>query len=44
MSVIVKDLNDKECLELSIIENIQRQDINPIDEGKAYKKLIDEFS
>jgi ParB family chromosome partitioning protein len=42
--VIVKDLSDKECLELSIIENIQRQDINPIEEGEAYKKLIDEFS
>jgi ParB family chromosome partitioning protein len=42
--VIVKDLSDKECLKLSIIENIQRQDINPIEEGEAYKKLIDEFS
>ena len=37
-------MSDKECLELSIIENIQRQDINPIEEGEAYKKLIDEFS
>ncbi|MDN5247536.1 PREDICTED: probable chromosome-partitioning protein ParB [Rhagoletis zephyria] len=42
--VIIKDLNDKECLEISIIENVQRQDINPIEEGDAYKKLIDEFS
>lgn len=42
--VIIKDLNDKECLEVSIIENIQRQDINPIEEGEAYRKLIDEFS
>lgn len=42
--VIIKDLSDKECLEVSIIENIQRQDINPIEEGEAYKKLIDEFS
>ncbi|MDR2831572.1 MAG: ParB/RepB/Spo0J family partition protein [Rickettsiales bacterium] len=41
--VIIKDLSDKACLEISIIENIQRQDINPIEEGEAYKKLIDEF-
>ncbi|MBV0899538.1 MAG: ParB/RepB/Spo0J family partition protein [Wolbachia endosymbiont of Fragariocoptes setiger] len=42
--VIIRDLNDRECLEISIIENVQRQDINPIEEGEAYKKLIDEFS
>ncbi|NSM56326.1 ParB/RepB/Spo0J family partition protein [Wolbachia endosymbiont of Atemnus politus] len=42
--VIIKDLSDKECLEVSIIENVQRQDINPIEEGEAYTKLIDEFS
>ena len=42
--VIIRDLDNKECLEISIIENVQRQDINPIEEGEAYKKLIDEFS
>ncbi|APR98848.1 ParB/RepB/Spo0J family partition protein [Wolbachia endosymbiont of Folsomia candida] len=42
--VIIKDLSDKACLEIAIIENIQRQDINPIEEGEAYKRLIDEFS
>lgn len=42
--VIIKDLSDKECLEISIIENVQRQDINPIEEGEAYRKLISEFS
>ncbi|MDD9331367.1 MAG: ParB/RepB/Spo0J family partition protein [Wolbachia sp.] len=42
--VIIKDLNDNEYLEVSIIENIQTQDINPIKEGEAYKRLIDEFS
>lgn len=42
--VIIRDLDDKQCLEIAIIENIQRQDINPIEEGEAYKKLIDEFS
>jgi len=42
--VIIRDLDNKQCLEIAIIENIQRQDINPIEEGEAYKKLIDEFS
>ncbi|HCE59688.1 MAG TPA: chromosome partitioning protein [Wolbachia sp.] len=42
--VVIRDLDDKQCLEIAIIENIQRQDINPIEEGEAYKKLIDEFS
>lgn len=42
--VIIRDLDDKQCLEIAIIENIQRQDINPIEEGEAYKKLIDDFS
>lgn len=40
---IVMDLSDKEILEISLIENIQRQDLNPIEEAIAYKKLIDEF-
>lgn len=42
--VVIRDLGDRECLEIAIIENVQRQDINPIEEGEAYKKLIDEFS
>lgn len=41
--VIIMDLSDKEVLEISLIENIQRQDLNPIEEAKAYKKLIHEF-
>ncbi|WP_027626059.1 ParB/RepB/Spo0J family partition protein [Clostridium lundense] len=41
--VIIMDLSDKEVLEISLIENIQRQDLNPIEEAKAYKKLIYEF-
>lgn len=40
---IVMDLNDKDTLEISLIENIQRQDLNPIEEAMAYKKLISDF-
>lgn len=41
---IVMDLSDKEVLEISLIENIQRQDLNSIEEAVAYKKLISEFN
>ncbi len=41
--VIVKDLTDKESFELAIIENVQRDDLNPIEEAEAYQRLVDEF-
>lgn len=41
---IIMDVTDKEVLEISLIENIQRQDLNPIEEALAYKKLIDNFN
>ncbi len=40
---IIKEASDLESLELSIIENIQRENLNPVDQAKAYKRLQDEF-
>ena len=42
--VIIKDLTEQEIVEISLIENIQREDLNPIEEAKAYKNLINEFN
>ena len=42
--VIILDLNDKQSLELAIIENIQREDLNSIEEAKGYDRLIAEFN
>lgn len=41
--VIVRELSDRETLALGIVENVQRQDLNPIEEAIAYQRLIDEF-
>ncbi|WP_022667708.1 ParB/RepB/Spo0J family partition protein [Desulfospira joergensenii] len=41
--VIVKDLTDEQVLEVSIIENIQRENLNVLEEAEAYARLIDEF-
>ncbi len=40
---LVRDLSDRETLELGIVENVQRSDLNPIEEGLAYQRLISDF-
>lgn len=42
--VIIKDYSEQELVEISLIENIQREDLNPIEEAMAFKRLMDEFS
>ncbi len=41
--VIIKDYSDEEIMEIALIENIQREDLNPIEEARAYRRLLDEY-
>ena len=44
LPVIIKDVGDADSLELSLIENIQREELNPIEEANAYRELIERFN
>lgn len=41
--VIIRDMDDEELFQIALVENLQRKDLNPIEEGQGYQKLIDDF-
>ncbi len=41
--VIIRELGDREALELAIVENVQRQDLSPLEEAEGYRRLLEEF-
>ena len=41
--IIIRDLDDTELLEVALVENVQREDLSPIEEAGAYQRLIDDF-
>ncbi|RLA86339.1 MAG: chromosome partitioning protein ParB [Deltaproteobacteria bacterium] len=41
--VIVREVSDREALEIALVENLQRQDLNPLEEAEAYRVLIEDF-
>jgi ParB family chromosome partitioning protein len=43
LPVVVRELSDREVLELALVENLQRQDLNALEEARAYQKLLDDF-
>jgi len=43
LPVVVRDLTDRETLEVALLENIQREDLSPLEEAEGYRRLIEEF-
>ncbi len=43
LPVLIRELDDKETLEIALIENVQRADLNALEEAKAYKQLVDQY-
>ena len=41
--IVIRDVDDKQALELAIIENVQRADLNPVEEAQGYQQLIDDY-
>ena len=41
--VVLKDLDDRNALEISLMENLQRQDLNPLEESEGYLRLVEDF-
>lgn len=41
---VIKDINDKLCAQISLIENLQRENLNPVEEAYGFKELIDEYN
>lgn len=42
--IVIKDLDDNKALEVALVENVQRQDLTPLEEAEGYRRLMDEFS
>ena len=42
--VIIKSINNEKSLEIALVENIQREDLNPVEQANAFKRLVDEFN
>ena len=42
--VLIRELEDREALEIALVENLQRQDLSPLDEANGYRRLMDEFA